>query len=651
MGMDLARRILPLLPHLAPWPGVVAQEAASGPPALPRELQERVNRAIDRGVGFLLGTQLADGSWEYLAPEYGGGHTALVVFTLLRSGVRAEHPAVRQALAWLAAEADNKTYALSCRLLAWHAAGRKEDRRLLERDLRTLLANQDGPGLFRYPDEREADLSNAVFAALGLQAAARAGLRVPAKTWQRLAQATLACRGPKEEYHGGSGRPQVARGFGYHPGRPPTGSMTTAGITVLALAREALGRRAGRLGRDAEAAITEAVRWLAGHWALEANPAEPEAKWHYYWLYGLERVGSLLELEEIGEHAWYPEGAAWLVAEQRPDGSWHGRGREGHAEVDTCLALLFLKRATAAVAVTGAAAAAQEEGLATRDPRAAVRIRASGDTPLSVWIAAFGPQAAALCWPGEEEVGPRVRRVLWEARRPGPRGGEVLTLAEVPGDPAQPVARPRFAARLVFPESGRWLLQARVEVALPPREGAAEGGGTAELRSPPLLVEIEEVLEDWRLEQATGRRRNLLDPAAVTAEASSELGPGERAELAADGWAGTAWVCSPEDEAPWIRLRLRRPVKADTLVLTHAWNKAFDRGRPRARRVRVLLDGKEKDALTVELAADPRRSTVIPLEGVRRLRLLEIRILDLRPGQPGRDPAGFAEIHLERRGE
>ena len=44
--------------------------------------------------------------------------------------------------------------------------------------------------------------------------------------------------------------------------------------------------------------------------------------WHYYYLYGLERVGRLSARRLIGEHDWYREGAEYLVRQQQESGYW-----------------------------------------------------------------------------------------------------------------------------------------------------------------------------------------------------------------------------------------------------------------------------------------------------------------------------------------
>jgi len=68
---------------------------------------------------------------------------------------------------------------------------------------------------------------------------------------------------------------------------------------------------------------------------------------HYYYLYGLERAGILYGTETFGSHEWYPEGAEFLLANQRADGAWISKDNAyANAVWDTCFAILFLRRAT-----------------------------------------------------------------------------------------------------------------------------------------------------------------------------------------------------------------------------------------------------------------------------------------------------------------
>jgi hypothetical protein len=72
---------------------------------------------------------------------------------------------------------------------------------------------------------------------------------------------------------------------------------------------------------------------------VEENPGKGDTHFFYY-LYALERVGVVSRKQFIGDRDWFQEGAAVLLSKQDPEGSWNRN------LVDTCFALMFLKRTT-----------------------------------------------------------------------------------------------------------------------------------------------------------------------------------------------------------------------------------------------------------------------------------------------------------------
>lgn len=73
-----------------------------------------------------------------------------------------------------------------------------------------------------------------------------------------------------------------------------------------------------------------------------------------YFLWSLERVSVLYNLRTLGDRDWYRWGAEILVANQAGSGAWEkDGGYPGHTPVlNTCFALLFLKRANLALDLT-----------------------------------------------------------------------------------------------------------------------------------------------------------------------------------------------------------------------------------------------------------------------------------------------------------
>jgi hypothetical protein len=253
---------------------------------------------------------------------------------------------------------------------------------------RWLVVAQTKDGGFSYGSPARGaatyDFSNGQFALLGLKAAVRCGVRVPKDVWFRAADLLLDTqekRGPAvgrfaptgvddPEYAAGGLREtgkDAARGWGYRSGNPATGSMTAGGVSSLVICRSELLGSPG-WGAEADRRMTRGIRdglaWLGGHFTVAGNPGIPGAMafheiWHYYFLYGLERAGVLSGVSHMERHDWYPEGARFLLESQRDDGSWisetaleagakPGIGPDAPTAnfLDSCFALLFLKRAT-----------------------------------------------------------------------------------------------------------------------------------------------------------------------------------------------------------------------------------------------------------------------------------------------------------------
>jgi hypothetical protein len=158
-------------------------------------------------------------------------------------------------------------------------------------------------------------------------------------------------------------------GWSYFPARtsgsePSTPSMTCAGLLALAMSHAVAVETILRDNPKAtqfpvEPARDPAIR--AGLIAL-GNAIRTERSKTFYFLWSLERVGVAYNLPTIGEVDWYTWGAECLFARQRPDGGW--RSEEG-PDVDTCFALLFLRRANLTRDLSTAMKGVKDPGQAT----------------------------------------------------------------------------------------------------------------------------------------------------------------------------------------------------------------------------------------------------------------------------------------------
>ena len=365
-------------------------------------LKPKIDAAIENGVEALLQSQLRDGTWGRYG-RFDGGKTALCAYALLKCGVGVDHPATRRALLYLDGVRPRETYTVACMMLAYAAAGSKAHLARVKTLTKHLVDWQRG-GVFGYPFQGEGsgqfgrpDLSNTQYAALGLWVAQKHKIRIPSKVWLELIESTMTYRAKTEAVKPrvtdinrtvSAGKIQV-RGFSYRPNGKPSGSMT-AGVSILQICKLGLGGKLRKKGRRAvEEAIEQGQQWLGHHFSVRRNPGRG-GTWHYYYLYGLERVGSLTRVEEFAGHWWYVQGARTLINMQNGNGSWN-RGKD--REVQTSFALLFLRRATSfGAAVTGGKSNHTKRHLFSAGGSGTdVPIKGAGQQPLALYIPGFGP--------------------------------------------------------------------------------------------------------------------------------------------------------------------------------------------------------------------------------------------------------------------
>ncbi len=116
-------------------------------------------------------------------------------------------------------------------------------------------------------------------------------------------------------------------------------AMTCAGLLGLAL-----GEGVRPMPRDLlkDSQVQRGLDVLAR--SFESRPVGNKTN-HLFYLFSLERMAVIYNVKKIGAHDWYLKGAADLLEAQHKEGFWNaGFGNE----IDTCFALLFLKRANVA---------------------------------------------------------------------------------------------------------------------------------------------------------------------------------------------------------------------------------------------------------------------------------------------------------------
>ena len=223
----------------------------------------------------------------------------------------------------------------------------------LPKEIRDQVALIGSPAAGGYQGAGDGDNSNTQFATVALWVGRRHGLPVETAL-ARLNQRFRTSQNPDG-------------GWAYNPspggGGGSSATMTCAGLLGLAVAQGSASEAALAKGKTAPDPGKDRVI-KAGLAVLGTAVGQPFAKPRvgappvpipmvggrtYYFLWSLERVGVALDLKTIGGKDWYAWGADVLLANQAQDGSWQG---DYPATVDTCFALLFLKRANLASDLT-----------------------------------------------------------------------------------------------------------------------------------------------------------------------------------------------------------------------------------------------------------------------------------------------------------
>jgi hypothetical protein len=121
---------------------------------------------------------------------------------------------------------------------------------------------------------------------------------------------------------------------------------------------KALGQNVGKaLGADPVARnLKPKAKARLGKMARKGKlPRFPQARSsiNLYFLWTVERVGVLYHVREMDGKDWYRWGVDLLLEAQDDDGSWsEGNYPGADRTIDTCFALLFLKRANLAADLT-----------------------------------------------------------------------------------------------------------------------------------------------------------------------------------------------------------------------------------------------------------------------------------------------------------
>jgi Domain of unknown function (DUF4159) len=342
---------------------------------------DQVDSAIRRAIAFLYSRQNAKGHWDLDAPkdpkigysvENGqwGGHTALIVYTLLAAGEDPNNPKLKQAIDWVRSADIRGVYAVGMRAQIWlYLPNSPQNRAAMERDASILLQLQhrqsgnakfaSALGMWDYIAQTgRVDTSITQYGVLGLWAAAQYGLQIPSEVW-RLNQDSWArwahIRDPRNGQWVKPPNPQAMAqalqapdmrvGWAY-TGNPEgehqiSPALTAAGAASLFITQEYLGAEAAVAcnGNQQNILVDAAMNNLVAELpnVFSGNPT----KHRFYTIYGIERTGVASGLKYFGNRDWFKVGSTFIVGRQGGDGSWS----DGDGQLpDTCFGILFLAR-------------------------------------------------------------------------------------------------------------------------------------------------------------------------------------------------------------------------------------------------------------------------------------------------------------------
>jgi len=165
----------------------------------------------------------------------------------------------------------------------------------------------------------------------------------------------------------------------------------------------------------------------------------------FYFLWSLERVAMVLNLERIGDRDWYSWGSEILLASQSPEGTWVGDYKSGG--VDTCFALLFLKKSNLARDLSGNLSSLGSGKVlrAAREKGASTNRDAPPLAPSGIGKKEAGSSSSPESGPGK--LNPPAKGEKTAESIPAPKETMVPKPAKSPEDPARVMAQSLLRAR------------------------------------------------------------------------------------------------------------------------------------------------------------------------------------------------------------
>ncbi len=340
---------------------LVTAAPAQKKPEAPTE--KNVLAAVDRGLKYLYKTQNADGTWDTKhLRQHPGGTASLALLAALSAGADIQTPQLQRALEYVKGVSPETVYARAMRAMAYARIPGNEYTVRTKADATWLVRQQRTSGGWGYGPAHPTtklrgdwtDASNTQLVLLALRDAANRGAEIPLEMWQR----AMKYWSDSQNSDGGWGYEPPGK-MGIRLRGSSYGSMTAAGVATMLVFGDVRGLIVGA-DADAPADEPEALRkglaWLTTNYAIGEIPKWSWGKreeWLYYYLFCLARVVDRGGRRMTGEHDVPKEIASFVLANQRPDGSWDtSKSADATGDpIHTCLALLTLLKASAPVMV------------------------------------------------------------------------------------------------------------------------------------------------------------------------------------------------------------------------------------------------------------------------------------------------------------
>ena len=565
-----------------------------------------VDRAIREGANWLIYTQMLDGSWGYHKSAYRNGATSLAIYTLLSCGINPKSAAIQKGLSFISAAYPEKTYSAGVQLMALAELNDPEYYEQMEVIASDLISWQERNGHWAYPGGHW-DLSCTQFAILGLNAATKVGIEVPAKVWRDAIAGILLCGAQFD----GTIQPTIT-GFKYRPGYTSGGtlSMTTAAMASIELCRKQLGGKYPQKTRkEIKRTVAEGMAWITQNFTVARNYGFSSQ--HFYTLYGIERVGAVYGISHLGEHDWYNNGATFLVDAQHQNGYWPDKD-EPSSLPDTAFALLFLKRATAGAAITSGEQVARGNEYVSEELAGRLRLHVNYGDPVVMWASLpDGAQSEAITY-------------------------SIKRSANAPWQEIGSSSENRFALTHTFPAPGKWLVKAECII----------NGAT--VNSTDLVCYYVPRLGPNDMGYGDDEFENLIPASRPSYEVSSRGAEYFDGDKLIDGSLGTRWFCKGDDPNPEFTLSLRRSAKATKLLFSHIYTSAENcNDSPRPSEVAVYIN-KDKEPILIQLNPNQNQKTIYTFDKKKSIKTLRVVITKIINGSLGSAGVGFSQVELQR---